>query len=39
MSEFLRFVDDLRKHFPVHVEIYCSKIMPRRWEKYLKGVE
>lgn len=27
MSDFLRFVDDLRHRFPVHVEIYYSKIM------------
>ena len=27
MSDFLRFVDDLRRRFPVHVEIYYSKIM------------
>lgn len=27
MSDFLRFVDELRKHFPVHVEIYYSKTM------------
>ena len=27
MSDFLRFVDDLRKRFPIHVEIYYSKIM------------
>ena len=27
MSDFLRFVNDLRKRFPIHVEIYYSKIM------------
>ena len=27
MSDILRFVDDLRRRFPVHVEIYYSKIM------------
>lgn len=26
MSDFLRFVDDLRKRFPVHVNIYYSKM-------------
>ena len=30
MSDFLRFVDDLRRRFPVHVEIYYSKIMDWR---------
>ena len=27
MNEFLMFVDDLRCRFPIHVEIYYSKIM------------
>ena len=27
MSDFLLFIDDLRRRFPVHVEIYYSKIM------------
>lgn len=27
MAEFLKFVDDLTKRFPVHVSIYYSKIM------------
>ena len=27
MTDFLLFIDDLRKRFPVHVEIYYSKIM------------
>ena len=27
MSDFLLFVDELRKRFPVHLEIYYSKIM------------
>ena len=27
MADFLKFVDDLRHYFPVHVEIYYSKIM------------
>lgn len=27
MSEFLQFLDDLIQHFPLHVEIYYSKIM------------
>lgn len=27
MSDFLLFVDELRHRFPVHVEIYYSKIM------------
>jgi hypothetical protein len=27
MSDFLRFVNDLSKRFPIHVEIYYSKIM------------
>ena len=27
MSDFLRFINDLRKRFPIHVEIYYSKIM------------
>ncbi len=27
MSDFLNFVDELRHSFPVHVEIYYSKIM------------
>lgn len=26
MEDLLRFVDDLRKCFPIHVEIYYSKI-------------
>ena len=32
MSDFLRFVDDLRKRFLVHVEIYYSKILDWRIE-------
>ena len=27
MSEFLEFLDKLVEHFPLHVEIYYSKIM------------
>ena len=27
MSDFLKFVDDLRRSFPIHVEIYYSRIM------------
>ena len=27
MSDFLKFVDDLRHRFPIHVNIYYSKIM------------
>ena len=30
MIEFLKFVDDLKDRFPVHVEIYYSKIMDWR---------
>ena len=27
MTDFLKFVNDLRRRFPIHVEIYYSKIM------------
>lgn len=27
MNEFLLFVDELRNSFPIHVEIYYSKVM------------
>lgn len=27
MSDFLRFVDELHRRFPIHMQIYLSKIM------------
>lgn len=27
MTDFLRFIDELRRNFPIHLEIYYSKIM------------
>ena len=37
MADFLLFVDNLRSWFPVHVEIYCSKIMDWNIKVYKKG--
>ena len=37
MLEFLNFVDDLRRNFPIHIEIYYSKIMDWCIVIYKKG--
>lgn len=37
MGDFLRYVDKLRERFPVHIEIYYSKIMDWVIRIYRKG--
>lgn len=37
MNDFLKFIDDLRRSFPVHLEIYYSKIMDWNITVYKKG--
>ncbi len=38
MNDFLLFIDDLRRRFPIHVEIYYSKIMDWNIKVYRKGM-
>lgn len=37
MNDFLLFIDQLSKQFPIHVEIYYSKIMDWCIKVYKKG--
>ena len=37
MEDFLKFIDELRHRFPVHVEIYYSKIVDWCITVYKKG--
>ena len=36
MDDFIKFIDELRRYFPVHVKIYYSKIVG--WEIYVYKV-
>lgn len=38
MSDFLRFIDDLRRRLPIHVEIYYSKTMDWCIKIWRKGL-
>ena len=37
MYDFLKFIDDLRHSFPVHVEIYYSRVMDWCIKVYKQG--
>lgn len=37
MNDFLKFIDELAHHFPVHVSIYYSKIVDWEIIVYKKG--
>ena len=37
MNEFMKFIDDLAHRFPLHVEIYFSKVMDWCVTVYRKG--